>query len=111
MEECEITSESSVCISISNHADPTLRRNVIRSGTSGILVFDHGKGVIEDNLITDCQHSGIEVRSHANPLVRRNDIRNGASFGVIVSDSGCGTFEYVDASTSTRAIFNHSLNH
>jgi parallel beta-helix repeat protein len=97
LEDCEITSESSVCISINNHANPTLRRNVIRAGTSGILVFDHGQGVIEENVISDCSHSGIEIRSHANPLVRRNTIRACAQFGVIASDGGNGTFEYVAA--------------
>ena len=76
------------CVSISNSANPILRRNIIKNGKGiGVLIYDHGKGILENNIITDHPHSCIEIRNESNPIFKANLIANSKSFGILMINS------------------------
>ena len=93
MDGCDITNQGLSCVGIHSGADPRIRRNRIHDGKhSGVLVYDNGKGTIEDNEI--CGNSfQVSIRKEGNPLVRKNRIYDGKQIGVYVSDNGKGIIE------------------
>jgi len=94
LEDCDIASEGSACISIHDNANPIIRHNRIhKSRQSGILVFDSGKGILEYNEIYENTYAGIEIKKFGNPVLRHNIIRDGKQNGILVYDRGRGTFE------------------
>ncbi|MGD0953913.1 MAG: right-handed parallel beta-helix repeat-containing protein [Methanotrichaceae archaeon] len=94
LEGCDVTSQGSSCVAIHDNARPLLKHNRIHhSKQSGILVFDNGKGILEDNEIFENNFAGIEIRNFGNPILRHNIIRNGKQNGILVYDNGRGTFE------------------
>lgn len=91
MEGCGITSESLACVGIHGSADPRLRRNRIHDGKgAGVLIYENGKGTLEDNDIFGNALSGVEIREGGNPMLRRNRIHDGKAGGVMVWNSGQG---------------------
>ena len=94
IDECDITSQGNSCIGIHGDADPRIRRNRIHDGkTSGVFVYENGKGTIEDNDIFENVLSGVEISKEGNPVVRKNRIRDGKSSGVFINENGKGTIE------------------
>lgn len=70
--DCQVTSNSWSCVGIYGaSADPIIRRCTIHRGTqAGVLVKDHGRGLIEDCEIVGNQ-TGIEVREGGTTTIRR----------------------------------------
>ena len=75
LENCDITSESLACVGICQGADPELKGNKIHGGKeSGVMVYGHGRGTLEDNDIFDNGLSGVEITSGGAPTLRANRI-------------------------------------
>lgn len=94
IESCDISSQSLACVVIHGDADPRLRRNIIHNGRSaGVLVYNGGRGVLEDNAISHHALSGVEILEGGNPTLRRNRIYEGGQSGVYVHRQGRGLLE------------------
>ena len=94
MEECDVSSQSLACVAIHGGADPHLRRNRIHDGKQGgVIVYENGQGVLEDNEIFGNAFSGVEITSGGNPTMRRNRIHDGKQAGVFVNRNGQGVLE------------------
>ncbi len=94
LEDCDISSQSSVCVAIHNGADPRLRRNKIHDGkSSGVFVYENGKGTLEENEIFGNSQPGVAIITGGNPTLRRNKIHDGKNTGVFVYKNGKGTLE------------------
>ena len=78
--------------------------NVINNGKGvGVLVCDHGKGVIEDNDISFNGRAGVAILSGADPHVCANKIHRGMDSGVLISERGRGRIEENDIFGNRRA--------
>jgi parallel beta-helix repeat protein len=94
LEDCDITSQSSVCIGIHDGADPRLRRNRIHDGKGGgLAIYDNGQGTLEENDILGNVLAGIHITIGSNPTLRRNRIHDNRQSGVIIYDNGRGVLE------------------
>ncbi len=83
-------------IFIAAGANPVIRRNEVRDHQCGILVYLHwpeygpGRGLIEDNVISQSRQFGIQIEQGADPCVRNNTISGNAWGGVWTRDGGRG---------------------
>lgn len=86
IEDCDITSASSECVSISNpRANHTLRNCTIHNGADGgILLTNHAKGTIEDCEVYDNTEAGVIIREYATPIIRRCTIHSGQKSGIFI---------------------------
>jgi parallel beta-helix repeat protein len=97
LEDCDVTSLGSACIAIHNNANPFLKQNRIHhSKQCGVLVFDHGNGILENNEIFGNNFAGIEIKDFGNPILLHNMIHHGKQNGILVYDNGLGKFENND---------------
>eukprot|EP01090_Pellita_catalonica_P015140 TRINITY_DN401_c0_g1_i3.p1 TRINITY_DN401_c0_g1~~TRINITY_DN401_c0_g1_i3.p1 ORF type:complete len:457 (-),score=54.79 TRINITY_DN401_c0_g1_i3:132-1502(-) len=94
MEDCEIVSQSLACVAVTgNKASPVLRCNTIHDSASvGVIFFDYGEGVLENNDIFNIGLSGVEIGKRANPTLVGNSIHHCNSAGVVVN-GGKGVLE------------------
>lgn len=103
IEGCVVSSQSLSCVGIHGGADPRLRRNRIQDGREcGILIYDGGRGTLEDNEIFSNQLAGIETKTGGDPIVRRNQIHSGRACGIFVNENGRGTFEENEIASSAE---------
>ena len=89
-----------VCVCVCVHAkcdfdrtgsNPLVRSNKIWGGQNGgILVYNSGLGVIENNEIFDNAMAGVWIKTESNPVLRHNKIHDGRDGGVCVFNSGRG---------------------
>ena len=95
LENCDITSDSLSCVGIHGaSADPVIRKCTIHDGKEcGVLVYDKGKGTVEDCEIYGNALAGVEITTEADPVIRKCRIHDGKSGGVYVHDNGKGTVE------------------
>lgn len=94
LEDCDISSESLVCVAIHGGADPRIRRCRIHDGKEGgVFVYKQGRGSLEDNEIFGNSIAGVAIKSGGDPTLRRNTIRDGKAAGVFVQAQGRGTLE------------------
>jgi len=94
LEGCDITSQGLACVAIHGGADPRLRRNhIYNANQRGVLVYDNGQGVLEDNNIFGNTLSGVGIHSGSNPTLRRNRIHDNKQAGVYILDNSQGTLE------------------
>ena len=85
-------------------SNPHIRRNKIFGGKNGgVLIYNSGKGVLEDNDIYGNALAGVWIKTDSNPTLKRNKIYNGKEGGVCIFNSGRGLLEDND-------IFNNSLS-
>ena len=85
-------------------SNPHIRRNKIFGGKNGgVLIYNSGEGVLEDNDIYGNALAGVWIKTDSNPTLRRNKIYNGKEGGVCIFNSGRGLLEDND-------IFNNSLS-
>ena len=85
-------------------SNPNIRRNKIFGGKNGgVLIYNSGEGVLEDNDIYGNALAGVWIKTDSNPTLRRNKIYNGKEGGVCIFNSGRGLLEDND-------IFNNSLS-
>jgi len=72
-------------------SNPLVRSNKIWGGQNGgILVYNSGLGVIENNEIFDNAMAGVWIKTESNPVLRHNKIHDGRDGGVCVFNSGRG---------------------
>lgn len=105
LEECDISSDSLASIAIhGNKANPIIWRCQIHDGNSaGIIIYDHGQGLIEDCDIFSNKGPGVEIRNIGNPVIRRCKIHHGERDGVHVTDKGAGVILECDIFGNARA--------
>ena len=97
LEGCDISSQSTSCITITDGSDPRLRRNKIHDGKYfGVAVMKDGLGIVEDNDITGNAYSGVAISEGGNPTLRRNQIHHNGENGVYSYGTGQGTVENCD---------------
>lgn len=97
LEGCDISSETSDCVTILNYADPRLRRNRIHDGSyTGVDIGGNGRGTFEDNDIIGNGLVGVKISESAKPTFRRNRINKNAFEAVWIIDGGGGIFENND---------------
>ena len=79
VEECDISSEVGHCVVVQGAGScGYVLHNAVRDAKGvGVLVCDHGKGVIEDNEITCNGRAGVAILSGGDPLVCQNKIHEG----------------------------------
>lgn len=95
LEDCAVTSASLAAVAIHDAAaTPTVRRCTIRDGqASGVLIYEGGRGLIEDCAIAGTALAGVEITAGGNPTLRRCIIRDGHAGGVVVHGQGQGAIE------------------
>ncbi len=105
MEDCDISSDTQACLAIHGvTANPVIWRCLIHDGKSmGVLVYDHGEGVIEECDIFSNTGAGVEIKQLGNPFIRRCKIHHGERDGVLVHDKGVGIIERCDIFSNGRA--------
>ncbi len=92
--ECIISSQSGACVTISNRANPRLLANVITDGqTSGVLIYERGRGILEDNQIYNNTGDGVAISTRARPVLRYNRIFRNGQEGVAFVEHGQGQLE------------------
>jgi F-box protein 11 len=104
LDDCEITSLSGACISISGA--PHLRRNLIHNGRrGGIIVGSGGSATAEDNLIYNNGVAGVIIGSGGYLHLRRNSINGNAGAAVQVEPGGGGLFEENDLRDNVGGVW------
>ncbi len=105
LEECDLSSDTLACIAIhGSNANPVIWRCQIHdSRGGGVLVYDHGQGVVEDCDIFGNAGAGVEIRQIGNPIIRRCKIHHGERDGVYVTEKGAGLIESCDIFGNVRA--------
>ena len=95
LENCRIESDSLAGIAIhGDGADPIIRNNLIhRCRQSGVVVFDNGRGTLEENDIADNAVCGVVIRAGGNPVVRGNQIHDNRQGGVEAERGALGRIE------------------
>jgi F-box protein 11 len=80
IEDCDITSEAISGVGIHGGADPRIRRcRIHHCAQSGIFLYEHALGILEENELSDNQKSGISISDGSSPTVRRNRISSNSS--------------------------------
>ena len=104
VEECAISSQTGHCIVIQGRDScGYVLHNEINNGKGvGVLICDHGKGVIEDNDISCNGRAGVAILSGADPHVCANKIHAGMDSGVLISERGRGRIEDNDIFANRR---------
>lgn len=59
----------------------------------GVLVYNNGAGVLEDNEIFENAMAGVWIKTDSHPLLRRNKIYDGKDGGVCIFNKGKGLLE------------------
>lgn len=90
-------------LTVRTGSHPTIRRNKIFGGKNGgILIYNSGEGLLEENDIYSNALAGVWIKTSSNPILRRNKIYNGKEGGVCIFNGGRGILEEND-------IFNNAL--
>ena len=72
-------------------SNPLIRRNRIWGGQNGgILVYNGGLGMIEDNEIFDNSMAGVWIKTDSNPVLRHNRIYDSRDGGLCIFNGGKG---------------------
>lgn len=95
LEDCDVTSDSFPCVSITTGGNPTIRNCRIHDGQKGaIYVYGQGKGIIERCDMYSNSTATVEISDGgSDPILRECIIREGKSVGIFVHDGGLGTVE------------------
>lgn len=72
-------------------SNPIIRRNKIWGGQNGgVLVYNGGLGLLEQNEIFDNAMAGVWIKTDSNPILRRNKIYDGREAGICIFNGGKG---------------------
>lgn len=75
-------------------SNPFIRKNKIWGGQNGgILVYNGGLGMIENNEIFDNAMAGIWIKTDSNPVLRHNKIHDGRDGGICIFNGGKGNLK------------------
>ena len=76
-------------------SNPIIRKNKIWGGQNGgILVYNSGLGLIENNEIFDNAMAGVWIKTDSNPILRQNKIYDGRDGGICIFNGGKGLVKY-----------------
>jgi hypothetical protein len=95
LEDCDISSDTLAGVSIHGRAaDPLIERCHIHDGaSSGVVVWDHGRGTVRDCDILGNALTGVLLRTGGDPAVQGCRIRSGKTCGILVEEGGRGIVE------------------
>ena len=94
LDGCNITSDCLFCVSVHGSAYPRIIGNTIHDSKGcGILVYENGQGVIEDNDIYGNAFWGVSICDGSNPSLKHNKIHDGKMSGIYVFENGQGVIE------------------
>lgn len=103
LEGCDIAGCNRPCVAIHGRADPRLRHNRIHEGKAeGVIVYDNGLGILEENDISSNSGPGISICKGGNPIVRRNRIIKNGGEAIRIFDGGGGTLDENDLRDNVR---------
>ena len=72
-------------------SNPTICCNKIWGGQNGgVLVYNGGLGLLEQNEIFDNAMAGVWIKTDSNPTLRRNKIYDGRDGGICIFNGGKG---------------------
>lgn len=79
------------CFLFRSGSNPVIRRNKIWGGKNGgVLIYNGGLGIIEENEIFDNAMAGVWIKTESNPILRRNKIHDGHEGGICIFNNGKG---------------------
>ncbi|VDO32166.1 unnamed protein product [Haemonchus placei] len=85
-------------------SNPKITRNRIWGGQNGgVLVYNGGLGMLEDNEIFDNAMAGVWIKTDSHPTLRRNKIYDGRDGGVCIFNNGRGLLEDNDIYRNAQA--------
>ena len=61
--------------------------NIIYNVENGVYSYDLDYTIIENNIISQCEHSGINIPFSSNNIIRYNTLSNCGNYGVFIYDS------------------------
>ena len=95
---CDISSDSLSCIVVHNaSANPIIQQCVIHgSKEGGVVIYERGRGVIEDCNIFGNALSGVEIKQGGSPTIWRCQVHDNKQDGVFVNEDGQGVIEDCD---------------
>lgn len=105
LEDCDIISDSLACIGVQGAtSNPIIRRCQIHQGQGGgILVYESGRGTVEDSDIFANTFAGVEVRMDSTFIIKDCRIYNGETGGVFVDKNGKATVANCDIYANSLA--------
>jgi len=72
-------------------SNPVIRGNKIWGGQNGgVLVYNSGLGLLEQNEIFDNAMAGVWIKTDSNPTLKRNKIFDGRDGGICIFNGGKG---------------------
>lgn len=97
LNECDITSDTSVGVRICEAGNPTITGCTIHDCDGpGIMVHDHGQGTIENCDIFGNGLSNITIRDSGNATLTNCTIHHSRGCGILFPTAGRGTIERCD---------------
>lgn len=83
--------ELNVFFFIRTGSNPIIRGNKIWGGQNGgVLVYNGGLGLLEQNEIFDNAMAGVWIKTDSNPTLKRNKIFDGRDGGICIFNGGKG---------------------
>lgn len=74
-------------------SNPIIRGNKIWGGQNGgVLVYNGGLGLLEQNEIFDNAMAGVWIKTDSNPTLKRNKIFDGRDGGICIFNGGKGKY-------------------
>lgn len=89
-----------------------IRGNKIWGGQNGgVLVYNSGLGLLEQNEIFDNAMAGVWIKTDSNPTLKRNKIFDGRDGGICIFNGGkgIGSKNRIITSNATKIIHNQKL--
>ena len=72
-------------------SNPVIKGNKIWGGQNGgVLVYNSGLGLLEQNEIFDNAMAGVWIKTDSNPTLKRNKIFDGRDGGICIFNGGKG---------------------
>lgn len=72
-------------------SNPVIKGNKIWGGQNGgVLVYNGGLGILEQNEIFDNAMAGVWIKTDSNPTLKRNKIYDGRDGGICIFNGGKG---------------------
>ena len=91
-------------------SNPVIKGNKIWGGQNGgVLVYNGGLGILENNQIFDNAMAGVWIKTDSNPTLKRNKIFDGRDGGICIFNGGRGEFSFFVTTTSLTNVENGFL--
>ncbi len=95
LSDCDIRSDSRACIAVYGATTkPTILRCNIHHGSEyGILIYEGGKGLIKDCVISENARGGIVIMQDGDPIIRECKLHKGRGASILIYENGRGRLE------------------